>query len=48
MQKRCMEEMKLLLSKSNSFRKTVIEKQREMKECNELIKELTKQEEKTV
>ena len=43
-----MEEMKLLLSKSNSFRKTVIEKQGEMKECNELIKELIKQEEKTV
>ena len=43
-----MEEMKLLLSKSSSFRKVVTEKQCEMKECEEQIKELIKQKEKVV
>ena len=40
--------MKLLLSKSSSFRKVVTEKQCEMKECEEQIKELIKQKEKVV
>ena len=39
-----MEEMKL----SNSFIETVTEKQGEMKECEEQIKELIKQKEKIV
>ena len=45
---RNMEKIKLLLSKSNSFRKIITEKQGKMKECKEKIKELIKQKEKIV
>ena len=41
-------EMKLLLSKSNFFRKTVTKKQGKMKECQEQIIEFIKQKEKIV
>ena len=45
---RNMEKIKLLLSKSNSFRKIITEKQGKMKECKEKIKKLIKHKEKIV
>ena len=40
-----MENMKVVLSKSNSFRKTVSEKEEEMKECTKVLKELNERKE---
>ena len=40
-----MENMKVLLSKSNSFRKTVSEKEEEMKGCTKVLKELNERKE---